>query len=257
MPLVHADPAQWFWPAGLALCGAILGSFIATLVIRWPAGRSVMAGRSACDGCKRMLAPVELVPILSGLWLRGNCRTCGAPIDPLHAGLELAAVAIGLVSGLLLPGGQGIAAALFGWLLLTLGALDWRAFWLPDLVTLLLALAGVAVALLDIGPPLGDRLIGGVAGFCTLWAIGAGYKLVRGREGLGGGDPKLLGAIGLWVGWRMLPIVVVLASMAGLGTVLFWLLTGRGVRRDDRLPFGTLLAIAAYPAWVAMIVLMP
>jgi leader peptidase (prepilin peptidase)/N-methyltransferase len=84
-------------------------------------------------------------------------------------------------------------------------------------------------------------------------AIRLGYRALRGREGMGGGDPKLFGAIGLWVGWTMLPIVLVLACLVGLGVVLFWLITDDRVQKAVRLPFGTLLAIAAYPAWIALL----
>ena len=110
---------------------------------------------------------------------------------------------------------------------------------------------------LGIAPALTDRLIGGAGGFVALWAIGAGYRLVRHREGLGGGDPKLFGAIGLWLGWRLLPVVLLLAGLTGLGIVLARFLTGHKVRADDRLPLGTLLAIAAYPAWLVMLALAP
>ena len=134
-----------------------------------------------------------------------------------------------------------------------LAALDLTEFWLPDGLTAALAMTGVATAWLGIAPALQDRLIGGVAGFGALWAIGAAYKAYRGHEGLGGGDPKLLGAIGLWIGWRLLPVLVVIASLIGLGVALFWLVTGRAVARDDRLPFGALLAIAAYPTEIAML----
>ena len=95
---------------------------------------------------------------------------------------------------------------MFGWLLLALAALDVAEFWLPDALTGALALAGLAS--IAVAPPdWPDRLIGGVAGFASLWLIGFAYRRLRGREGLGGGDPKLLGAIGLWVGWAMLPFV--------------------------------------------------
>ena len=245
--------AAWAWPLGLGALGAILGSFIAALVIRWPKGRSVLAGRSACDACARPLGPVELVPLASALWLRGRCRTCRAPIDARHWQIELAAAAIGLIAGLAVPGPMALAGAVFGWLLLGLAALDIAAFWLPDLLTATLALAGVFTALLGVAPPLADRAIGGVAGFAALWLIAAGYRALRHREGMGGGDPKLFGAIGLWVGWRLLPVVLLLASLAGLAFVLIRLVTGRGVRADDRLPFGALLAIAAYPTWLVML----
>jgi len=247
----------WLWPTLLALAGAIVGSFLAALVIRWPGGRSVLVGRSACDACGRTLAPIELVPLASALWLRGRCRTCHKPIDPRHWQIELAAAAIGVIAGLAVPGPVALAGAVFGWLLLALAALDIAAFWLPDALTATLALAGIAVALLGVSPPLLDRAIGGIAGFAALWLIAAGYRAIRHREGMGGGDPKLLGAIGLWLGWRMLPVVLLLASLTGLAVVLVRLATGRGVRGDDRLPFGALLAIAAYPAWLVMLAFAP
>jgi leader peptidase (prepilin peptidase)/N-methyltransferase len=245
--------SAWLWALALGALGAILGSFIAALVIRWPAGRSVLVGRSACDACGRALGPIELVPLVSALWLRGRCRTCRAPIDPRHWQIELAAAAIGVIASLAVPGPLALAGAIFGWLLLALAALDIVAFWLPNVLTAALALAGIGVALLGVAPPLLDCVIGGATGFAALWLIAAGYRALRHREGMGGGDPKLFGAIGLWVGWRLLPIVLLLASLAGLAFVLARILTGKGVRADDRLPFGALLAIAAYPTWLVML----
>ena len=242
-----------FWLVGLAILGAILGSFIATLVIRWPDGRSVMTGRSQCDACDVVLRPRDLVPLLSAMVARGRCRTCGAGIDPVHWQIELAAVWIGGVAGLVVPGPAGLAGAVFGWLLLALAALDVTEFWLPDRLTGTLALAGLATGLVGVEPCLSDRLIGGVAGFGALWAIGAGYEMLRGREGLGGGDPKLLGAIGLWLGWAMLPAVLLLAAMTGLALVGIGMMLGRRASLVDRVPFGALLAIAAYPAWLFLL----
>ena len=248
---------HWLSATGLAVLGAIFGSFIAALVIRWPEGRSVLRGRSACDACGVTLAPRDLVPLVSGMLAGGKCRTCHAPIDPIHWRIEAIALVIGATAGLLLPGGEALAAAVFGWILLALAALDVTEYWLPDALTATLALAGVAVGLLEIAPSLTDRAIGGVGGFAALWAIGAGYKLTRHREGLGGGDPKLLGAIGLWLGWQLLPAVLFLAALTGLGVVLFRLLTGRGATLADRLPLGTLMAIAAYPALLVMLMMAP
>lgn len=247
----------WAWPFALGLLGAIAGSFLAALVIRWPQDRSVLRGRSECDACGRTLAPVELVPLLSAVLQRGRCRSCGAAINPRHWQIELTALMIGVLAGIAVPGPIAIAGVVFGWLLLALAALDITAFWLPDRLTLMLALAGIVTALLGIDPPMLDRLIGGAAGFGVLWLIGAAYQRLRGREGLGGGDPKLLGAIGLWLGWRMLPVVLLLASLTGLAIVLMRMLTGRAVRADDRMPFGALLAIAAYPAWLVMLAVVP
>jgi leader peptidase (prepilin peptidase)/N-methyltransferase len=241
------------WTIALAVLGAIIGSFVAALVMRWTEDRSVMRGRSACDACGRVLGPVELVPLVSALVLRGRCRGCGGAIDPIHWQVEAAAVAIGASAGWVAAGPIALAGAAFGWLLLALAALDWRAFWLPDRLTGLLAVGGVASGLAGWSPPLADRLIGGVGGFAMLWAIAAGYRKWRGREGLGGGDPKLFGAIGLWLGWRLLPAVMLVAGLIGLGVVLFRQVTGRPMASGDMMPLGTLLALAAYPAWLMMI----
>lgn len=245
--------APWAWPVALGILGALLGSFIAALVIRWPKGRSVLAGRSTCDACGHTLAPFDLVPLASALWLRGRCRACRAPIDPRHWQIELVAIMVGVVAGLAVPGPAALAGALFGWLLLAPAALDVTEYWLPDRLVMTLALAGVCVGLFGVPPPLSDRLIGGAAGFASLWLIAALYRLIRRREGLGGGDPKLFGAIGLWLGWRMLPAVLVLACLVGFAALLTRLVAGHAVARHDRLPFGGLLAIAAYPAWLVML----
>jgi leader peptidase (prepilin peptidase)/N-methyltransferase len=241
------------WAGALAGLGAIVGSFVAALVVRWTDDRSVMRGRSACDACERVLRPIELVPLLSALALRGRCRGCDAAIDPVHWRIEATALAIGGAAGWVAAGPVALAGAAFGWLLLALGALDWRAFWLPDRLTGLLAVGGVLTGVIGWSPPLADRLIGGVGGFVLLWGIAAGYRAMRGREGMGGGDPKLFGAIGLWLGWRMLPAVMLTAGLIGLGVVLFRQVTGRAMTATDMLPLGTLLALAAYPAWLMMI----
>lgn len=238
-----------FWPILLGVLGAVFGSFIATIAIRWPARRSVSAGRSACDGCGRTLAAWELVPVVSFVALRGRCRTCGTRIAPGHAVTELLGAAIGIVAGLVAPGGEGVAGAACGWLLLALGAVDLAAFWLPDVLTASLAAVALAGGVAGFGPELTARLIGGAAGFGVLWLVAALYRRLRGRIGLGGGDPKLFGAIGLWLGWRALPQVLLTAAVAGLAIVLVMALIGRRVTATDRLPLGTLLAGAAFLCW--------
>jgi leader peptidase (prepilin peptidase)/N-methyltransferase len=246
-------PDALLWGTGLALLGLIAGSFIAALVVRWPQGRSVMRGRSACDACGATVRARDLVPVLSALSLRGRCRDCGAPIDPVHRRIELAAAVIGAGAGLVAGGPIALAGAAFGWLLLALAMLDLRHWWLPDRLTVTLAVSGLASGVVGVTPPLIERAIGGVAGFASLWLVAAGYKRLRGREGMGGGDPKLFGAIGLWLGWRLLPGVLLLASVIGLGWVLWQAARGKPLAASDAVPFGVLLALAAYPAWVAMI----
>lgn len=239
----------WLWPVGLGALGLIFGSFIATVAIRLPEGRSALRGRSACDGCGATLSPAELVPLGSYLLARGRCRRCGAGIDPFHPAIELAGLLVGVAAGVAAPGLSGVAGAVFGWLLLLLAALDLRAFWLPNWATLTLAVAGLAAGLAGLPPELTERAIGGVAGFAVLWLVAAAYRRVRGRDGLGGGDPKLLGAIGLWLGWRALPVLVLSASLIGLIYVALLILIGRRPERTMRLPFGLLLAVAAFPLW--------
>lgn len=150
------------------------------------------------------------------------------------------------------PGPLGLIVAAFGWLLVLVTALDATELWIPDPLVATLAIGGLLAALV-LPPSLSDRLIGGAAGFCSLWSIGAAYQRLRDREGLGGADPKLFGAIGLWLGWRMLPPVLLVAALVGLGIVAWRAATRRPVSADDAVPFGAYLAIAAYPALLLMI----
>lgn len=223
------------------LFGAIIGSFLATIVVRWPNGQSATVGRSRCDRCGRTIAARDLVPLISALLRRGRCRHCGARIDPLHWRIELIAAVIGASALAASPDLQGVAVGLFGLLLLPLAVLDWRHFWLPDRLVLALAVAGLPGGA-ALGVALPDQLIGGLAGFASLWLVAEGYRRLRGRTGLGQGDPKLMGAIGLWLGWQWL--APLLAAAAGAGLVLA--VAGRR-KASDPFPFGTMLALTAWP----------
>ncbi|QPQ56186.1 prepilin peptidase [Allosphingosinicella flava] len=235
---------------GLAVAGAIAGSFLATILIRWPAGRSVSGGRSQCDGCGRTLDARDLIPLWSYLRARGQCRTCGSRIDPRHPGIEAAAALIGIAAAIAHPLPLAIATAFFGWWLLILAALDAEHQWLPDRLTLPLWMAGLLVALAGIGPPIGDRLTGSAIGFGGLFLLGAAYQIFRGRQGLGGGDPKLLGALGAWLGWQALPFLILIAALLGLIAVALAPLRGTIVDRQTRLPFGTYLALSGWLLWL-------
>ena len=151
---------------------------------------------------------------------------------------------------LIAPGYQGLSGALFGWLLVTLAALDLKHFWLPDRLVLALVLVAGAAAATGLAPPPVDRAIGAVAGFGGLALIAAAYRWFRKREGLGGGDPKLLGAIGAMLGWQALPFVLLGASSVGLLYVAIRAASGHKVEATDRLPLGALMALAAVPAWI-------
>ena len=231
------------------VAGAIAGSFLATLILRWPEGRGVTRGRSACDGCGRVLAAIDLVPMLSAVAQRGRCRTCGAPIDPLHGRVEAGCAIIGALALGFAPGIEGAGWALLGWLLLTLAVLDWRHFWLPDALTLPLAFLGLTAGLWVTDVALLDRAIGAAAGYGALLAVAVGYRLTRGREGLGLGDAKLMGALGAWFGWQALPFILLLAASLGLVAVLASIAVGKRIDRMTRVPLGTCLAIGAVPGW--------
>lgn len=233
-----------------ALAGAIAGSFLGTLILRWPSGRSVMRGRSACDGCGRTLGARDLVPLLSAMIQRGRCRTCGARIDPFHGRVEATCAIIGALAIGGLPDIGGMAWALFGWLLLTLALLDWRHFWLPDALTLPLAFLGFTAGLWATDVGLADRIVGAAVGYGALLAIALGYRALRGRDGLGLGDAKLLGALGAWFGWQGLPFILLIASVLGLAVML---VTGRATQTGTRVQFGTFLALAALPAWIIVL----
>jgi leader peptidase (prepilin peptidase)/N-methyltransferase len=230
--------------------GAVIGSFLAAILVRWPQGRSVAHGRSRCDGCGRRLGAWDLVPILSYLMVRGRCRHCGGTIDRRLLAIEAGAALIGLTAIAAHPLPAAIFTALFGWWLFLLAALDVEHHWLPDRLTLSLLPAGIAVAAIGVGPPVEHRLIGAALGYAALALIGWGYSRLRGREGLGGGDPKMFGAIGAWLGWPLLPHVLLGAGLIGLAAVALMRLRGQSVAATDRLPLGTLMALAAWPLWL-------
>lgn len=230
--------------------GLIAGSFLATLVQRWPLGKDVASGRSRCDHCGQTIAARDLVPLASFVLLGGKCRSCGARIDPAHVTIEGLCGLVGAAAMLVAPGHPGSIGAMFGWLLVTLAALDLKHFWLPDRLVLSLVFVGGVAAATGLAPPLIDRAIGAFAGFGVLALIATAYRRLRKREGLGGGDPKLLGAIGAMLGWQALPFVLLGASGVGLLFVAIRIAAGQKVEAADRLPLGALMALVAFPIWI-------
>ena len=235
----------WFLPLNLALLGAVWGSFIAALCSRWPNGESIGAGRSRCDHCATNIAAYDLIPIVSFILLKGKCRACGRKIGALPLIFEVTAILVGTFPILFLPPIQAVGAAVFSWLLLPLVFLDWRHFWLPDRLLILLAIAGpLAGLLLNPSVTWFDRGVGMAAGFVSLEAIRVGFKRWRGYEGMGAGDPKLFGALGIWVGWQALPMILLGASAIGLVLILVTRTTR--TQSPNLLPFGSYLCGAAY-----------
>jgi leader peptidase (prepilin peptidase) / N-methyltransferase len=234
---------------GGAVAGLIAGSFIATVAIRVPRGESPLGGRSRCDSCGAAIPAADLVPVLSFVIQRGRARCCGARIDSLHPWTELAAAVTGALSALL-PLPLAITSAAMGWQLLTLGLVDLRCFRLPNMLVAILVATGLAASITTAVPPTIDSLIGMVAGFVALAVVRLAYRALRGREGIGGGDPKLFGAIGAWLGWQPLPIALLAAALCGLAWAAISLVSGRKLAWSQRMPLGTLLALAAWPVWL-------
>jgi leader peptidase (prepilin peptidase)/N-methyltransferase len=234
----------WAFAASLAVLGAIWGSFAAALCLRWPNGQSILTGRSHCDHCGAILRPHELVPIVSYIFQKGRCRHCSDSIGGFSLQIELACAALGLITAFAFQGYAGFAAALFFWLLVPLAVLDWKHLWLPDSLIIILALSGLLLGEFVSGAPWDARLIGGAAGFAALQAIRLAYQKLRGVDGMGGGDPKLLGAIGLWMGWQALPIIIMMASAVGLA----WFLIKAGPEKANaiQLPLGSFLSVSAF-----------
>lgn len=234
----------------LLLAAPCVGSFLGVLVDRLPAGRTTVRGRSACDHCDTALTARDLVPVASWLVLRGRCRHCRQPIGLRYPAIELAALAVALWSLAVLPGWLAWASAGLGWSLLAASVIDGRHMILPDRLTLPLIPAGLAVIWLVEPARLPAHAVGALAGFALVLTVGVLYRRLRGREGIGLGDAKLLAAAGAWVSWEGLPGIVLLAAAAALLTALAGRFFGRDLEAQREVPFGPYLAGAFWLTWL-------
>jgi leader peptidase (prepilin peptidase) / N-methyltransferase len=212
--------------------------------------------RSACPKCQTPIKAWQNIPLVSWLVLRGRCASCKAPISARYPLVELAT---GLLSAWVawhFGFGMPAACALFvTWSLIALTGIDIDHQLLPDNITLPLMWVGL-IAAVAVGPVLGaalpvspkDAVIGAATGYASLWLVFHAFKLVTGKEGMGYGDFKLFAALGAWLGWKMLPLVIILSAATGavLGILMILL---RGRDRSAPMPFGPYLAGAG---WLAM-----
>ncbi|MBR8034141.1 prepilin peptidase [Burkholderia vietnamiensis] len=198
--------------------------------------------RSACPHCGHVLRAWENVPLLSYVMLRGRCRQCGHGIGIRYPLVELAGALLAAGS-LAAFGPTGAAIAAFGLCaaLLAMSAIDIRTGYLPDSMTLPLLWAGLALNLAGMFTSLQSAVIGAMSGYLFLWSIYWLFRWLRGIEGIGFGDLKLLAALGAWMGWAALPQVVLFAAVTGaiVGLVATW--RGR-MRFEEPIPFGPFLA---------------
>jgi leader peptidase (prepilin peptidase) / N-methyltransferase len=227
-----------------------MGSFLGVVALRLPEGQAIGWSRSACERCGHVLSAGDLVPIASFIALRGRCRYCRAGIGGFVLVIELAALAVAVWAGLETSGWILAVTCALGWTLLLLAAIDWRVQLLPDVISLPLLAAGLSAAFFFARESWLDHLIGAAAGFLALALISQLYRLLRGREGLGLGDAKLLAALGAWVAWEGLPTILLWGSLLGLLFALGRAVTGGSVRLSDRLPFGVFLASGGWLVWL-------
>ena len=232
-----------------ALAGLVVGSFLNVCIYRIPRRESLLWPSSHCTGCNRPLAWYENVPVFSWLALRGRCRTCGAGISSMYPLVELTtAVAFG--GGVAVYGLTSLLAVrlLFASALIVLFAIDLRHQILPNVITLPGIVVGLAASLF-LPPGWLSSAIGILAGGGILLAIAEAYYRVRGHEGLGMGDVKMLAMIGAFLGWPLMVLSLVLASFVGSIVGVALIVSGRG-GMQAALPFGTFLALGALVAAV-------
>lgn len=237
-------------PIAAVACGTLIGSFLGVLVVRLPQQRPVVFGRSVCDTCDHVLGFRDLIPVLSALQTRFRCRYCDSQIDSVHSVVEMAAVGIAIwaVSS---TGGVTVGlSCIFGWLLLALAVIDWRHLLLPDALTIPLAVAGIAASAISDSSSVFAHAAGAVAGFGGLAGLGLAYRRLRGKEGLGLGDAKLLGALGAWVALDGIPSVLLIGAAMGLVTAGALAFSGTKVTGSTKLPFGTFLSAAGWLVWL-------
>lgn len=256
----------WLLITAAVLLGLAVGSFLNVVIHRLPrmleqgwraecaelSGNPVPAGetynlvlpRSRCPHCGHTIRAVENIPVLSYVALSGRCAACKAPISLRYPAVEaLAGALAGYIAWRFGASAAAAGAMLFVWTMIALAFIDLDTFYLPDNLTLPLLWTGLAFNIGATFTDLTSAVIGAAAGYLVLWAVFWAYKLATGKEGMGYGDFKLLAAIGAWLGWKMLPLVILLSSLVGavIGIGLI-VLARRG--RNVPIPFGPYLALA-------------
>ncbi len=266
MTALSAALGPWGFAVLVAVVGLCVGSFLNVVIHRvpkmlergWETQCAELRGEtpapaptynlvvpgSACPACGHRIGALENVPVVSWLVLKGRCRQCSAAISSRYPLVERSGAALALAAlwkfG---PTWQAVAACVFLWTLAALTFIDFDTQLLPDSMTLPLLWAGLIANLFDLFVPLRTAVIGAVAGYLSLWTVYWLFKLIRGKEGMGYGDFKLLAAVGAWLGWQMLPLVILLSSLVGAAIGLT-LIVFKGRDHSVPLAFGPYLAIA-------------
>ena len=205
---------------------------------------SLSMPRSRCPQCGHPITALENIPVISWLALHGKCSACHTPISPRYPIVEALTCLLSTLAAVHFGFGWAAAGALLLiWGLIALTFIDYDTQLLPDSITLPLLWAGLLLNLFGTYTDLQSAVVGAMAGYLSLWSVYWGFKLVTGKEGMGYGDFKLLAALGAWLGWQTLPLIILLSSLVGalLGIALI-VLAKRG--RNVPIPFGPYLATA-------------
>lgn len=254
---------EWVIYATVTLAGLFVGSFLNVVIHRGPAMWGLIESdkhargtlfrpSSRCPGCARRLRFYELAPVLSYAALRGRCRGCSMRISPRYPLVEACGAAAAAFSVAAFGMSFGaLFAFLFLCALIALAMIDHETGYLPDAITLPLIVTGLAVnaggAIFEVAPfglEALDALMGATAGFAAFWTISILYLRLRGRDGLGLGDAKLLSAIGAWAGWQALAPTILLASVLALASLTL-IARGQSLSADTPVRFGPALCVAA------------
>ena len=208
---------------------------------------NLMVPRSRCPKCKTKITALQNIPIISWLVLRGKCANCKTSVSARYPVIE---AVTGMLTALIIfklgANWAGIGGMLLLWSLVALTMIDYDTQLLPDQITLPLVWAGIVFSVIPhsgVFPAtdLQSSVFGAIAGYLTLWSIYWGFKLVTGKEGMGYGDFKLLAALGAWLGWQLLPVIILLSAVVGAVTGIAMILLA-GHKRETPIPFGPYLA---------------
>lgn len=253
---------HWVFFVTAAALGAVMGSFLNVVIYRGPVLWKLVDGekrgnlaspRSYCPSCRKPIRSLHLIPLAGYAMLGGKCADCSAPISLRYPLVEAAGAAAGIIALALFGLSVETAGAFVFFLyLIALGAIDAETGYLPDVLTLSLMSLGVVANALDLfNAAPGAAILGAIVGYGAFRVVDMIFLRLRGIEGLGQGDAKLLGAIGAWFGWPVLPPVVFLAAIMALIGVGLAALRGAHIGRETPIPFGPALAAAGAAAMIA------
>jgi leader peptidase (prepilin peptidase)/N-methyltransferase len=233
---------------GLVIVSPFIGSFLGVVISR--SGVEPVLGRSRCESCGHQLGGRDLIPLVSWTVLKGHCRYCGAKLGWFYPVVELIALVPVLWAATLQDGWLLAASAVFAWLLLALAWTDVRTQRLPNALTISLIVAGLAACAIYDRDAILDHIIGAIAGFAAFWLVGLVYRRLRGKDGLGLGDAKLVAGLGALIAWEGLASVIFLGAMIGIALVLVRAFVFGKASLRERLPFGPALALAGWIVWL-------